>query len=89
MQMMEKWQNQANRALWHTVLEEKRSVVMLGKAGSGRSTALRALIQRLKEDSDCQLLKFAPTESAARMIGGYVLGKFFIQDVAKCTPETI
>ena len=87
--MMEECENPANRALWNAVLEEKRSVVMLGKAGSGKSTAVRALLERLKEDANCQLLKFAPTECAARVIGGYVLGKFYIQDVAKCQPDTL
>ena len=85
--MMREVENDANRLFWDVVLDKKESVLYLGRAGSGKSTALLALIEELKKSTTCQLLKFAPTEASARMIGGLELSKFFKVDITKTTPK--
>lgn len=85
--MMKEVENDANKLFWDVVLNKKESVLYLGRAGSGKSTALLALIEELKKSSSCQLLKFAPTEASARMIGGLELSKFFKVDITKTTPK--
>ena len=72
------------RRLTELVEHTSQSIFLTGKAGTGKSTFLRYIIDHT--DKKCAVL--APTGIAAVNVGGQTLHSFFICHCSRCCPTT-
>lgn len=71
--------------IWKLISYTRQSVFMTGKAGTGKSTFLRHIVENTKK----RTVVLAPTGIAAVNAGGVTLHSFSISLSSPCCPTTL